>query len=96
MNIFDRCVNAINPVRGLERMRARSTIKVINSFQNNGHGYGRSGASRVKNALKGFFTMNGGPEKDIDESCNLLIYFSFVYTADILQTSYLISTFLSS
>ncbi len=72
MNIFDRCVNAINPIKGLERIRARSTIEVINRFQNTGHGYGRSGASRGKNSLKGFFTRNGGPKKDISEHLELL------------------------
>lgn len=72
MNFIDRCVSVVNPVKGLERMRARSTIETIDKFQNNGHGYGRSGASRIKNALKGFFTSNGGPEKDITENIPLL------------------------
>ena len=62
MNIIDRVVTAISPERGLRRVAARETLRVLNS------GYGNHGASRVKKSLTGWNWRGGSPDKDITEN----------------------------
>ncbi len=73
MNLMDKGISYFNPEKALKRTKARAQISMLDkNFNNNDQGYGRSGASRVKNALKAFFTKKGGPDKDIVENLELL------------------------
>ena len=72
MNLLDKGIGYFDPQKALLRARARTQISMIDSFKNNDRGYGRAGASRVKNSLKAFFTKKGGPDKDIIENLEIL------------------------
>jgi len=67
INVFDRVVNAVNPVAGLKRYAARRTLKVLNT------GYGDGGASLSKKALKGFTGISASPAQDIDANHRILV-----------------------
>jgi len=73
MNLFDKGIYYFNPQKALSRTKARAQASMIEkNLKNNDRGYGRAGASRVKNSLKAFFTKKGGPDKDIVENLELL------------------------
>lgn len=67
MNWFDKAVAAIDPIRGVKRVAARNTLKIMNS------GYGDGGASYSKNSMRGFTAKSLNPLYDIDANLNTLI-----------------------
>lgn len=69
MNIFDRFVNAVNPVAGLKRQHARAMqekLKVLNS------GYDQGGASHTKRSMREFNADSQSPQQDIDYNLKTL------------------------
>ncbi len=70
MNVVDKLVTAINPVKGLERERARIALQAVRDFKNSG--YSHSGASKTKKATAGWVYSSLSPQEDIDFSLNTL------------------------
>lgn len=67
MNIFDKAIEAIAPIRAAKRAAARQTLKILNS------GYGDGGASYTKSSLRGFTAKSLNPLYDIDANLNTLV-----------------------
>ncbi|MDE1464797.1 phage portal protein [Spartinivicinus poritis] len=57
MNLLDKVIHYINPVKGQERFQARVSVAAASSF---------TGASRSKGALKGWFTSRKPADEDIN------------------------------
>lgn len=71
MNLIDRAINYINPDAGAKRELARMQSKAITSIVNSG--YGDSGASRTKKALKGWSANSKSAISDIDANKDTLV-----------------------
>lgn len=70
MNLIDRAIAAVNPEAALRRERARCNLGIIQRFRNSG--YDESGASRSKNAMRGWDASSRSPQEDIDRNLDTL------------------------
>ena len=70
MNIFDKFVEAVSPVKALQRESARWKLNMIRDFRNSG--YDESGASRNKNSVRGWLASSKTPQEDIDKNIPVL------------------------
>ena len=70
MNLIDRAIAAVNPEAALRRERARCSLDIIQQFRNSG--YDESGASRSKNAMRGWDASSRSPQEDIDRNLDTL------------------------
>lgn len=70
MNVFDRVVEAVDPVRALERQKARFYLSGMRQIFNSG--YSDGAASRTKSSLAGWNASSGSPQEDIDLNLSLL------------------------
>lgn len=70
MNLIDRAIAAVNPEAALRRERARCSLDIIQRFRNSG--YDESGASRSKNAMRGWDASSRSPQEDIDRNLDTL------------------------
>ncbi len=70
MNLFDWVVEAVNPEKALRREQARCRLQVLRKFQDSG--YDEGGASRSKNAVKGWNASSRSPQEDIDQNLHTL------------------------
>lgn len=66
MNIIDKAINFVNPVKGAQRLYARQMTKFLNS------GYDSSGASLTKKSLREFNAESYSPQSDIDYNLKIL------------------------
>ena len=67
MNIIDRTVAFFNPRKGLERLRARKKLEILNT------GYSNHGASITKKSMIGWQSTGGGVKKDIYKNRKKLV-----------------------
>lgn len=75
MNLFDRIVSNVDPKKGIERMKARKLLEVLNSGGNQGvsnSGYSHHGASSWKKTFKNWWTNSGTADEDISENLRKL------------------------
>lgn len=70
MNLFDKAVEAVSPEKALRREQARCRLQVLRKFQDSG--YDEGGASRSKNAMKGWNASSRSPQEDIDQNLHTL------------------------
>ena len=70
MNVIDKMVAVINPVRALEREKARCRLGIIQRFYNSG--YDEGGASHDKNSMRGWRASSKSPQEDIDRNLDTL------------------------
>lgn len=70
MNLIDKAVSYINPVKGLKRMESRRRIDVLNAM--NGSGYGQHGASYAKKSLVSWITRGMSADEDIVDNFETL------------------------
>ena len=70
MNVIDKMVAVINPVRALEREKARCRLGIIQKFYNSG--YDEGGASHDKNSMRGWRASSKSPQEDIDRNLDTL------------------------
>lgn len=70
MNLIDKMVAVINPVRALEREKARCRLGIIQKFYNSG--YDEGGASHDKNSMRGWRASSKSPQEDIDRNLDTL------------------------
>ncbi len=66
MNVIDRAIASVAPIRALKRQQARQALKVINS------GYSNYGASRSKKSLMGWIFGGGSSKEDIEDNLPVL------------------------
>lgn len=64
MNIFDKVVNVVNPVKGNQRLAARYMLETQKKFYNSG--YDQGGASTTKRSMREFHAESESPQMDID------------------------------
>ncbi len=67
---LERFIAKINPQKAEQRQKSRMKLDYLKSVQNSG--YSEGGASRQKNALKGFRANSYSPLEDIDVNLDLL------------------------
>lgn len=65
MNAIDKMIGYFSPKKALERVAARVRLDAAYMYSN-------SGASRQKNAFKGFKVSNSGPKTDIENNIEVL------------------------
>ena len=70
MNLIDKMVAVINPVKALEREKARCRLDIIQRFNNSG--YDEGGASHDKNSMRGWRESSKSPQEDIDRNLDTL------------------------
>lgn len=70
MNLIDKMVAVINPVKALEREKARCRLDIIQRFNNSG--YDEGGASHDKNSMRGWRASSKSPQEDIDRNLDTL------------------------
>lgn len=70
LNVIDNLIEKVSPTAALKREESRMKLKTIRSFKNSG--YDESGASRTKNALRGWTASSKSPQDDIDKNLPLL------------------------
>lgn len=70
MNIFEKAIAAVSPEKALRREKARCQLQMIQKFHDSG--YDEGGASRTKNALKGWNASSKSPQEDIDRNLHTL------------------------
>lgn len=70
MNVIDKMVAVINPVKALEREKARCRLGIIQRFNNSG--YDEGGASHDKNSMRGWRASSKSPQEDIDRNLDTL------------------------
>lgn len=70
MNVIDKMVAVINPVKALEREKARCRLGIIQRFYNSG--YDEGGASHDKNSMRGWRASSKSPQEDIDRNLDTL------------------------
>lgn len=70
MNVIDKMVAVINPIRALEREKARCRLGIIQKFYNSG--YDEGGASHDKNSMRGWRASSKSPQEDIDRNLDTL------------------------
>ncbi|MBO8136793.1 MAG: phage portal protein [Desulfotomaculum sp.] len=66
MNLIDRAISFVSPVKGLQRQAARRALQILNT------GYSESGASTSKKSLKGWRAKSSSPQADIDMNLDTL------------------------
>lgn len=70
LNIFDSIIESVAPIYGEKRKIARERLNIRKKFLNSG--YDESGASRIKNTIKGWIANSKSPQEDIDKNLSLL------------------------
>lgn len=70
MNLIDKAIKLVDPVRALRREHARAKLSVWQNFKNSG--YDRSGASTKKKSLKGWGAYSKSPQEDIGDNLDKL------------------------
>lgn len=70
MNIFDKFVNAVNPIKGSQRLAARVVLEQQKRFINSG--YDQGGASGTKSWAKDFIADSNSPQEDVDYNLKVL------------------------
>lgn len=70
MNVIDKMVAVIDPVRGMKRQQARVTMEMMQQFSNTG--YSHSGASKRKKSMAGWISSSATPQEDIDYNLDTL------------------------
>lgn len=66
MNLLDRAIAAVSPVRAVRRAAARTALEFVNS------GYGNYGANLTKKSMRGWMYHGGSPKEDIEDNLNVL------------------------
>lgn len=66
MNILDKAIGVIAPVKALKRTYARKQLEILNS------GYSHHGASTTKKSLRGWVSTGGSTKEDIDDNLEKL------------------------
>ncbi len=66
MNVIDRAIAVVNPVRAVKRQAARRQLEILNT------GYSNSGASKQKKSMRGWLFRGGSTKEDIDENLDTL------------------------
>ena len=66
MNLLDRAIAAVSPVRAVRRAAARTALEFVNS------GYGNYGANLSKKSMRGWMYHGGSPKEDIEDNLNVL------------------------
>ena len=66
MNLLDRAIAAVSPVRAGRRAAARTALEFVNS------GYGNYGANLTKKSMRGWMYHGGSPKEDIEDNLNVL------------------------
>lgn len=64
MNLIDKTLAVFDPIKAVEREKARLTLK---KYEIVNKGYGDHGASKTRNVFKKWFASLGGPKTDIYE-----------------------------
>ena len=66
MNLLDRAIAAVSPVRAVRRAAARTALEFVNS------GYGNYGANLSKKSMRGWMYHGGSPKEDIEDNLDVL------------------------
>lgn len=66
MNLLDRAIAAVSPVRAVRRAAARTALEFVNS------GYGNYGANLTKKSMRGWMYHGGSPKEDIEDNLDIL------------------------
>ena len=66
MNLLDRAIAAVSPVRAVRRAAARTALEFVNS------GYGNYGANLTKKSMRGWMFHGGSPKEDIEDNLDVL------------------------
>lgn len=66
MNLLDRAIAAVSPVRAVRRAAARTALEFVNS------GYGNYGANLTKKSMRGWMYHGGSPKEDIEDNLDVL------------------------
>ena len=66
MNLLDRAIAAVSPVRAVRRAAARTALEFVNS------GYGNYGANVTKKSMRGWMYHGGSPKEDIEDNLDVL------------------------
>lgn len=66
INIFDKIVNTINPIKGLQRVKARAQLQLLEV------GYGKTGASKNSNLFKSWSVLSKTATDDINTNLDTL------------------------
>lgn len=72
MNFIDKAIGFFDPERALNREVARAKLKVFNSYNGSGSGYGRHGASYGKKSLVSWLTNGKDADADIVDNIETL------------------------
>ena len=67
MNFIDKMVSFVNPEKGIERLKARKKLEILNT------GYSNHGASTTKKSMVGWQSTGGGVKKDIYKNRKKLV-----------------------
>lgn len=66
MNLLDRAIAAVSPVRAVRRAATRTALEFVNS------GYGNYGANLTKKSMRGWMYHGGSPKEDIEDNLDVL------------------------
>ena len=66
LNLLDRAIAAVSPVRAVRRAAARTALEFVNS------GYGNYGANLTKKSMRGWMYHGGSPKEDIEDNLDVL------------------------
>lgn len=66
MNVIDKFISAVSPIRGARRAAARKSMALINS------GYGNYGANLTKKSMRGWLFHGGSSKEDIEDNIDVL------------------------
>jgi lambda family phage portal protein len=66
LNIIDKAIAVVSPVRALKRAAAREALTAINS------GYGNYGANQTKKSMRGWEYFGGSAKEDIEDNISVL------------------------
>ncbi len=66
MNLLDRAIAAVSPVRAVRRAAARTALEFVNS------GYVNYGANLTKKSMRGWMYHGGSPKEDIEDNLDVL------------------------
>lgn len=70
LNLIDKAINAIDPVKGSQRLAARFALEQQQKFLNSG--YDQGGASGTKSWAKDFIAESNSPQEDLDYNLKTL------------------------
>lgn len=66
MNLLDRAIAVVSPIRAAKRVAARTALEFVNS------GYGNYGANTTKKNVRGWMYYGGSAKEDIDDNIGIL------------------------